>query len=141
MTRYTNLRAAGAAVLLAAMAVAPAWAQGDAPGGAAAKTSEPVTGEQIFRQTCQACHMADAKGATGAGTIPALAGNPRLAAAAYPITIVLIGKGVMPGFAEYLTPAQMAAVITYVRTNFGNSYAAPVTAADVTKIAANKPHR
>jgi hypothetical protein len=50
----------------------------------------PVTGEQIYRQVCKACHMADAKGATGAATIPALADNPHLSDASYPITMVCI---------------------------------------------------
>ena len=85
--------------------------------------------------------MHDGKGATGAATIPALAANPKLGTAAYPILIVLEGKGVMPGFTEYLKPAQIAQVITYVRTSFGNSYAKPVTEADVEAIAAGKPHR
>ena len=40
-------------------------------------------GEAVYRGVCQGCHMADAKGASGAGTYPALAGNPRLAEAGY----------------------------------------------------------
>ena len=40
------------------------------------------TPEALYANVCQACHMADAKGAVGAGTIPALAANPRLAGAA-----------------------------------------------------------
>jgi mono/diheme cytochrome c family protein len=143
MMMRTLTRAALAAALLTTAAAGSALAQGDAPGGGATGTytPQPVTGEAIWGQTCQACHMADARGATGAATIPALAGNPKLAIAAYPITIVLIGKGAMPGFADTLSPAQIAAVITYARTHFGNRYAAPVTAADVTRIAASGAHR
>jgi len=94
-----------------------------------------VTGEQVYVQVCQACHMADAKGGAGAGTIPALASNPRLAGAAYPIMVVTSGKGAMPGFVGTLSNAQMAEAITYVRTHFGNAFAKPVTEADVAKMA------
>ena len=123
--------------LAAALIALPAAAQtpGGDTGGGITRVPKPVTGEQVYGAVCQACHMADAKGATGAGTIPALAGNPRLAGAAYPIMIVSGGKGAMPGFSGMLTNAQMAEVIGYVRTHFGNAYAKPVTEADVAKIA------
>ena len=130
-------------VLMAALLVAfPAMAQtsgGGDTGGGIVRAVKPVTGEQVYGAVCQACHMADAKGASGAGTIPALASNPRLAGAAYPIVIVTGGKGGMPGFSGTLSNAQMAEVITYVRTHFGNAYAKPVTEADVAKIAKPPP--
>src|SRR6187399_2263518 len=43
-------------------------------------------GEAVYRGVCQGCHMADAKGASGAGSYPALAGNSRLASAGYVLT-------------------------------------------------------
>jgi len=105
------------------------WAQDMGGPEGAGKALEPITGEQIFHQTCQACHQADAKGATGAATVPALAKNPHLAEPGFPIAIVTDGRGGMPPL--HLTPDQAAAVITYVRTHFGNHYTKPVTAADV----------
>ena len=122
-----------AAAAVFAVAAVPAVAQ-DSAGGI---TRAPMltSGEQVYATVCQACHMADAKGATGAGTIPALANNPRLAGAAYPIMIVTGGKGAMPGFSGTLSNAQMAEAVTYVRTHFGNAYAKPVTEADVAKLA------
>jgi mono/diheme cytochrome c family protein len=87
------------------------------------------TGEAIFQGICQGCHMPDAKGAAGAGTYPALADNPRLAAAIYPITVVLNGQRAMPSFgnnnppfAAGLSDVQIASVLNYVRTHFGNQY-------------------
>jgi mono/diheme cytochrome c family protein len=80
------------------------------------------TGEDLFKNICQGCHMPDAKGAIGAGAYPALASNPRLAAAIYPITVVLHGQRAMPPFGETLSDEQIAAVLNYVRTNFGNRY-------------------
>ena len=121
-------------VLLAAtLMAAPAFAQDSA--GGVVRVEKPVTGEQVYGAVCQACHMADAKGAVGAGTIPALASNPKLAGAAYPIMVVARGQGAMPGFAGTLSNAQMAEAVTYVRTHFGNNYAKPVTEADVAKFA------
>ena len=85
-------------------------------------------GAAIYRNVCTTCHMADAKGATGAGTYPALAGDKRLADPAYPIYVVLKGQKGMPDFGPLFDDAQVAAVVGYVRTNFGNSYKGPVTA-------------
>jgi mono/diheme cytochrome c family protein len=122
-----------AALILAALASS---ALADEPGGGATKPKVPVTGEEVYVQVCQSCHMADGKGATGAATIPALANNPRLKIAAYPITLVEKGKGAMPWFSDTLSPAQVANVVGYIRTHFGNAYDKPVTEADVPHVAA-----
>ncbi len=129
--------AATPAVALA-QAQTPPQSRGDSPGGSNILRA-PVTGEQVYRQVCQACHMADAKGGSGAATIPALANNPRLSAAAYPITLVVKGRGAMPGFTDLLSPAQIANVVGYIRTHFGNTYPKPVTDGDVTQIEGAKP--
>lgn len=81
-----------------------------------------LTGEQIYTQICQGCHMPDAKGAVGAGRYPALAGDGKLASAAYPAVMVMNGRGNMPAFGPMLTDAQVADVVNYVRTHFGNAY-------------------
>ena len=122
-----------------ALAITPALAQppsggGDIAGSATVKTPAPVTGEQVYVQVCQACHMADAKGGSGAATIPALAGNPKLGTAGYPISLILKGRGAMPSLADMLAPAQIANVTGYIRTHFGNNYPAPVTAEDVQRL-------
>ena len=96
-------------------------------------------GEQTYRLYCQACHMADAKGATGAATVPALAGNERLAAAAYPIMVLLNGRAGMPWFNGILKPEELAAVVGHVRTHFGNNYTDPVTTEEVVKLAGPAP--
>jgi mono/diheme cytochrome c family protein len=126
------MRLALSGALLTA-AAGPAFADEPGPGGS--KPIVPVTGEQVYRTVCQACHMADGNGAVGAGAFPALAHNPRLGSPAYPIVMVVKGRAGMPGFTDLLSPAQMAAVITYVRTSFGNNYPTPVTAAEVAALA------
>lgn len=88
-------------------------------------------GEDLYRAICQGCHMPDARGASGAGTYPSLANNSRLQSAAYALAIVANGQKAMPWFGGPLTDAQIAEVVGYVRTHFGNHYSAPVTAADV----------
>ena len=88
-------------------------------------------GEAVYRGVCQGCHMADAKGAVGAGAYPALAKNPKLASAGYVLTMVLNGHKGMPPFRGHFTNQQVADVVNYVRTNFGNRYKDAVRPADV----------
>lgn len=107
---------------------------GDTAGTATTGVST-TTGEQTYREICQACHMANAEGGTGAGKIPALASNPHLADADFVLNRVLRGQGGMPAFSDLLSAEQVAGVVGYVRTHFGNSYAAPVTVADVKRLA------
>ena len=107
-------------------------AESSSPAKADAESSSSANdGARLYKEYCQACHMDDGRGATGAGTYPALANNPKLAAAAYPIIVVLFGKAGMPWFNGLLTPEEIAAIVGYVRTNFGNKNAEPVTAAEV----------
>jgi len=122
-------------VLAAAAAALATTARADEPGPGGSKPPAPKTGEEVYTIVCQACHMADGKGGAGAARIPALANNPRLAAPAYPIMMVEKGRGAMPWFSDTLTPEQVAGVVTYVRTHFGNNYPTPVTVADVAKFA------
>jgi mono/diheme cytochrome c family protein len=88
-------------------------------------------GAAIYAAVCAACHMPSGQGAVGAGAYPALAHNDRLSAAGYPIDRVLHGSKAMPPFGRMLTDKQIADVVTYIRTSFGNTYTDPPTAADV----------
>ncbi len=45
--------------------------------------------------------------------------------------MVLKGQKAMPPFRRSLTNAQVAAVVTFIRTHFANHFAEAVTAADV----------
>jgi mono/diheme cytochrome c family protein len=131
MQRFFTSAASLAGFALTLNLTTPAMA--DEPGGVT-KLKPPVTGEEVYQQVCQACHMPDGRGGSGAATIPALANNPRLAASAYPITMVVKGRGAMPGFTDLLQPPQIANVVGYIRTHFGNSYAKPVTTAEVAQM-------
>lgn len=94
-------------------------------------TFDQRDGEAIYKAVCQGCHMPDARGASGAGNYPALAQNPRLAAKTYPALLVVNGYKAMPPFGHALDDAQVAAVVNYVRTHFGNTYADALTPAEV----------
>jgi mono/diheme cytochrome c family protein len=88
-------------------------------------------GEALYSNICQGCHMADAKGAVGAGVYPALAANPHLASAAYVARMVLNGRKAMPGFGDNLSDQQVADTVNYLRSHFGNRYSDRLQAADV----------
>ena len=86
--------------------------------------------------------MPDAKGAKGAGSYPALTGNPRLASPNYMAAVILNGRRDMPSFAPKvvkdrflddatLTDEQIAGVINYIRTHFGNQYDDRISAQEV----------
>ena len=114
---------------------APAQGIGDASGASHAGATS-ASGEQVYREICQACHMAHAEGGTGAGNVPALAANPHLADADFALNRVLRGQGGMPAFAGMLSPEQVAGVVGYVRTHFGNDYPKPVTVEDAKRLSA-----
>ncbi len=88
-------------------------------------------GEQLFAAVCQGCHMPDGRGAVGAAAYPSLAGDKNLEASGYPIGIVVRGQRSMPAFGGMLSDDQVAAVVNYLRTHFGNAYRDEVTAQDV----------
>ena len=90
-----------------------------------------MTGEELFGNVCQGCHMPDAAGAIGAGSYPSLVGNRNLEASGYPVYLVVNGRRGMPGFGDMMTDGQVAAVVNYLRTHFGNNYQDVVTARDV----------
>ena len=89
------------------------------------------TGKEVYETICQGCHMPDAKGAVGAGAYPALAGNKKLAAKAYPALVIVRGQKAMPEFGTGLSDVQVANVVNYIRTHFGNDYKDVVTADEV----------
>jgi mono/diheme cytochrome c family protein len=128
--------------------VAVLAAAGAAAGAHADNSSVPSTagigtasGADIYEHICQACHMAQGQGAVGAGHYPKLAGDPALVSWQYVALTVLNGKNGMPWFgwpsgqvvfgAGHLSDAQVADVVNYVRSHFGNKYKGNVTADQV----------
>ena len=145
-----SLRLALLCALLIADAAPPVAAEPPAPAPRAVPAadgfgfgslSEETDGQRLYQTICQGCHMADARGARGAGMYPALAANPKLGSPAYPEYIVLNGLRAMPDIGRHLTDAQVAAVVNYVITHFGNVAAERATVAEVAALRANPPLR
>ena len=92
------------------------------------------TGEDLFASACQGCHMPDGHGAAGAGTYPSLSKDSNLKAAGYPLHVVVRGQKAMPPVGAMMSDDQVATVVNYLRTHFGNQYQDAVTAEDVKRI-------
>lgn len=103
------------------------------------KASGGLDGANLYKQTCAACHQDNGKGIMGA--FPPLEGSdivnnddPELM-----IKIVLQGYdarsdfGVMPGFGDQLSDAEIAAILTHERSSWGNK-ASEVKEEDVKKV-------
>lgn len=102
-----------------------------APGGGV-----QVPGAAVYTSRCASCHQPDGKGVPGA--FPPLAGSPWVTGDPKVLgKIILHGltgsvtvsgttyNGVMPAWAEQLSDAEIAAVMTHIRTQLGNA-ATPV---------------
>jgi mono/diheme cytochrome c family protein len=94
--------------------------------------------------------MPDAKGAVGAGKYPALAGDAALASRQFMTLTVLRGRRNMPAFSTKhafgfggpsasLSNVQIAAVINYIRGNFGNHFKDTITPEEVASLDQSKP--
>jgi len=104
---------------------------------------EVVSGEAVYKRTCITCHQANGAGVPNA--FPPLAKSDFLADKDKAITQVIKGQmgemtvngakynGVMPP--QALNDEEVAAVLTYVYGNFGNSGGA-ITPADVKAVRA-----
>jgi mono/diheme cytochrome c family protein len=127
----------------AAAAAATAGAADVSPTAASAGAGS-VNGAEVYEHICQGCHMPQAQGAVGAGHYPKLAGDPALVSWQYVALTVLNGKNGMPGFglpadqfmfgAAHLSDAQVAGVVNYVRSHFGNKWKDSVTPAQVSAL-------
>ena len=117
--------------LLVAGLVIPAGSLADAQTFGSPTHFTEQGGAAIYAAVCAACHMRDGLGAQGAADYPSLSHNPRLQVPGYPIFMILHGEGAMPGFARTLSDQQIAAVVTYIRSHFGNAETNLVTPSEV----------
>lgn len=135
--RYSGVFAGAAAVHsgvdgrgVAGAPSAGAPSQG-APGGGGAMAAA-VDGASVFSSRCAACHQATGQGLPGA--FPPLAGSEfvtgdeervvRIALRGLTGPVIVKGQsfnGAMPAWADVLSDAEIAAVLTYVRSSWGNA--------------------
>ncbi|MBI3345731.1 MAG: cytochrome c [Burkholderiales bacterium] len=117
-----------------------AWGDGreaDELGGGKTTGAAKVDGAALFSSLCAACHQANGQGLPG--VFPPLAGSEWVQGqASTAAAIVLHGvhghlmvrghpfNGTMPAFGGQLSDEQLAAVLTHVRSQWGNT-AAPVS--------------
>lgn len=137
--------ASGAPAESAAASSAPAAAEASAEASSAPEANGGSgAGATVYSTNCSSCHQADGKGLAGA--FPPLAGNPVVTGDPKDLVHIvkygLTGKvsvaghdfnGVMPPWGSQLSDTQVADVVTYIRTSWGNT-ASAVTAADVTAV-------
>jgi mono/diheme cytochrome c family protein len=124
--------------VVALAALTAAWAN---PARADSATSQDLSkgyvkfseqgGQALYANVCQGCHMADGKGAAGAGRYPSLVADPKLEISGYAVALVVNGQGAMPPVGRMMDDAQVAAVVNYVRTHFGNRSTDAVTKEEV----------
>lgn len=90
---------------------------------AAGPAVSAAVGASIFTFKCARCHQSNGEGRP---TIPALAGNKAVLAADPNAIISTVenGRNLMPSWKGQLTSADIAAVLTYVRSAWGNSASA-----------------
>lgn len=121
-----------ALALIAAAAVGWAALADDAAVKSAPMSRGWVFGERggadLFDNVCAACHQPDAKGAIGAAAYPPLAADQKLASTDFLLSVLLDGLRGMPPLGRMMSDEQVADVVNYVRTHFGNSYADAVSA-------------
>ncbi len=97
---------------------------------AADKASASESGAHVYMKAgCYACHGEFGYGGAG----PHFRNDKLLSADEYVVGQVLLGRGIMPSFASQLDDDEIAAVVTYVRTSWGNKFG-KVTPEEVTKI-------
>jgi len=151
LTRGTQLLGLLAIMLSNGCSRSEATAASPVAGAATPAFGQPGdrdAGKRIFLRVCFVCHQPTGLGVPG--VFPPLAGSP-IAADRDPgiiIRIVLFGlqgpievrgatyNNVMPAHASQLNDDEIAAVLTYVRSAWGNG-ATPVTAEAVKQVRAN----
>lgn len=88
--------------------------------------TDPLDGASLYSQSCASCHGTDGAGRNG----PSFANNSNLADTDTTIDLILTGSNGMPAFANQLSDTEIAAVLTHIRTSWGNTFD-PVYAQDI----------
>ena len=80
------------------------------------ESADVTLGSEVFSDSCSVCHGSDGSGGVGA----ALGGvDERLTVRSH-LEVVWTGRGSMPPFGGILTDAEIAAVVAYQRSTFGD---------------------
>ena len=138
------IRITGLLVLLVGLFISVSAFSGlqDEPSG----VELPADGQEIYMTRCMSCHQMNGEGVPG--VFPPLAGSEFVEGdKGAMIRVVLHGmsgevvvkgvtySGMMPPWGGFLSDSEIAQVLTYVRTNFGND-AGAVTEDEVARVRA-----
>ncbi len=103
----------------------------EASAAAAAPAASTSAGARVYNQDCSSCHQPNGQGLKG--SFPPLVGNPTVTG--YDIHVIHIVKyglsgpikvdnvqynGMMPAWSQQLSNADIASVLTYIRSSWGN---------------------
>jgi mono/diheme cytochrome c family protein len=134
-TRAVSLLLLGVGLLAAAPPFLGFAQSSTPPAGTSVDADLVEQGQQIYDNVCVACHQPGGIGV--AGIYPTLAGDPlvTLEDPTIVITTVLYGRGGMPRFNAIYSDEEIASVVSYIRSAWGND-ATAVTAADVATLRA-----
>lgn len=112
-------------------ASAQVTAAAQATAAVAQNAASASAGEKIYNQDCSSCHQANGQGLKG--SFPPLVGNPTVTG--YDIHVIHIVKyglsgpikvdnvqynAMMPAWSQQLSNADIASVLTYIRSSWGN---------------------
>lgn len=114
-------------------AEAAGTAEAEAPPSQVSDEQLVEMGEGLFTLNCAACHQANGQGIEG--VYPPLAGNEFVLTddPSPAIQVVLTGRAGMPHFQDYLSTEEIAAILSYVRTAWGNN-ASPVNVEQIQQV-------
>lgn len=100
-------RALATSLLVTGLVSTTAFAQSESVGGT------------LFQGKCAACHQAQGQGIDGA--FPALSNNKLVQGDTMALAgVVLRGRGGMPSFQASLNDVEVASILTFIRSHWGN---------------------
>lgn len=130
---YSHILAASVALLIASGC---SNAQSNSTSAPAAYSANA---EAMYDDFCGMCHQPDGRGVEG--TYPSLVSNPIVVGDPKVLAVLVLDGGpeqyMMPAFGDVLTEDQAVEILSYVRSQWGNS-APPVTVEDIWTRAASK---
>ena len=126
--------------------------RGDGPGALAKNDPMMIAGSAIYRDQCSACHGIEGKGV--AELFPSIADSSMVKSDDPTTSIRIVLRGArsvgtvdqptasgMPSYGRQLDDNQVAAVLTYMRNNWGSGGATPVGAGDVARVRSDTASR
>lgn len=105
--------------VLAVLVPGVLWQANQGFTAAAADDNWQELGKAVFERSCAACHGLEGQGIPG--VFPPHAGNDFVTGDPVgPMRVMIYGRSGMPSFGDSMTDQELAAVLSYMRTSWGN---------------------